>query len=209
MLPSNGTEVHDAQAVARECQKMTPKDVMHAATVYVPCAVFTWWLAGLDLICMYGRHRSVICGDGAVGKTCVFNRSFEAVQDAEAEKRAGTLAAQNFDPTDQEYEPTIFEDYSGQAVDVCGHLKGLPALDEAITVTLRDTAGACALAQRWCWRWRWRWRRRSPHAAFNPYAVGRRPRGVRRDQRRQLPRRRRLHPGVRAKIRQWAVQYYT
>ena len=60
-------------------------------------------------------RRRVICGDGAVGKTCVLNRHMN-------------------DDFSDGYEPTIFEDWAGEAE--LGNY-GL----QACKVTLRDTAG--------------------------------------------------------------------
>ena len=60
-------------------------------------------------------RRRVICGDGAVGKTCLLNRHMN-------------------DDFSDGYEPTIFEDWAGEA-----ELENYGL--QACKVTLRDTAG--------------------------------------------------------------------
>lgn len=190
----------------RRKTRCTPRQCTPPAFSFVE----TRGACALDLT--LGRPRSVICGDGAVGKTCVFNRSFEALANGPengGKTAADALAAASFDPTDQEYEPTIFEDYSGGASDVLAHLRALPRLDEAITVTLRDTAGARALARQ-------RWQQHHLRSLYQDgvdslrHAGGCcRSRGVRCDQRRQLPERGRLYPGVCAHKKRRAVRDYT
>ena len=52
------------------------------------------------------------------------------------------------DPDNDDYQPTIFEDYSGQLNDIAVDVYALPNTD--LNITVRDTAGAHLYDERQC-----------------------------------------------------------